>query len=267
METTMTPQLRIANSDLVQRQVGDWVDTETSADITRSLELVRSLDEPAMTMIAGSPGIGKSVTVERFRDAYPNDTFYIEAACGEGTAWNLAKSMERKWTYPNSFQCLSEARSKFANQLGGFGRYGLRHALIVDEAQYLYQRNKKTGQNGEAMEWLRAVAEAGQFKLIFVGDMNLPAAIAKFPQLQSRMVRPVIVPEVTRTDVSALVSGSAFDTAPAIDLLHGIARREGGLRNVSKVLFAAYDFSVAGHPTLDHLKSAIADMKLNPVGQ
>ncbi|WIY26401.1 hypothetical protein [Parasedimentitalea psychrophila] len=106
----------------------------------------------------------------------------------------------------------------------------------------------------------------GGFDLVFCGDLQLPNAINAMPQLQSRMLRPVIVKEVSRADVAAVVEGTAFASERAIDALHAVARQKGGLRNVANVTRIAQLFSGAGNPTPAHLKAAILDLKLAPRG-
>jgi len=257
----MTQHLRIANAGIVPREIGDWAETETAQDIWRSLELVREVDQPAMTMIAGSPGIGKTQTIKRFCSHLGHDAVYIQAARGEGTAWNFAKALSNLWGYDGpTFNCHSEARNVLADYIGK-GRF-----LVVDEAQYLQQRNGKTGQVGEAFEWLRATADTGKFDIVFCGDLQLPNAINAMPQLQSRMLRPVVVKEASRADVAAVVEGTAFANERAIDALHAIARLKGGLRNVQNVTRIAFLFAGQSHPALAHLKAAILDMKLPPKG-
>lgn len=257
----MTHHLRVADAGVVTREIGDWADTETYKDILRSLELVRATDKPAMTMIAGVPGIGKTTAVRSFCHDEGHDGIYVQAAKGEGTAWNFAKALSNLWYSRPIYNTLTEARMILANYIGK------RRVLIVDEAQYLYQRNKKTGQVGDAFEWLRAMSEEGQFDLVFCGDLTLPNAISSMPQLQSRMLRPVVVYEVSRADVAAVVEGTAFASSTAIDALHAIAKLKGGLRNVENVTRIASLFAGQDVPTLAHLKAAIVDMKLAPKGR
>ncbi|QEW19261.1 hypothetical protein LA6_001444 [Marinibacterium anthonyi] len=257
----MAQHLSIANPGIVQRGIGDWANTETAKDIRRSLDLVNAADRPALTMIAGAPGTGKTSAVQRFCETLGQDAIYIQAACGEGTAWNFAHALANLWGYAKpTFNCHSEARDKIAAYIGQ-GR-----VLIVDEAQYLNQRNRKTGQIGEAFEWLRATAETGRFHLVFCGDLDLPSSIENKPQLQSRMMRPVVIRHSSRADVAALVEGTPFANPAAIDALHAIARLKGGLRNVVNVTQIAVLFAGEDAPTLEHLKAAIIDMKLAPRG-
>lgn len=259
-ETTMSPHLRIANAHVIHRQVGDWAETETAKDIQRSLEVVRAAKRPALTMIAGSPGVGKTMAVKRFCKSLGYKAIYLQAARGEGTVWNLARYMETLWNLKNSFNTASEARMQFACFIG----QGT--LVVLDEAQYLDQRNGKTGNRGEAFEWLRAMAEEGRFDLAFVGDLTLPNVVRKWPQLTSRMVRPVIIEGVRRSDVADVVEGTSFANAHSIDVLHAVAKRAGGLRNVENVLRTAQLFAGNNVPTTEHLRAAIVDMKIKLPG-
>ncbi len=258
----MAQHLRIANTGIVGRAPGDWADTETACDILRSLEMVREAEQPAMTMIAGSPGVGKTQAVKQYCSQLGHDGIYIQAARGEGTAWNFAKLLAGIFGGPQviKFNTLAEARMLLSRYIGH------RRLLVVDEAQYLHQKNGKTNQVGEAFEWLRATADMGKFDVVFCGDLNLISAVNAMPQLQSRMLRPVIVKEACRADVAAIVEGTAFANGKAIDALHHVARMKGGLRNVGNVTRIALLFAGSDHPTLAHLKAAIIDMKLAPKG-
>ncbi|WP_457650340.1 AAA family ATPase [Profundibacter sp.] len=257
----MAQHLRIANAGIIRRQVGDWAETETAIDIRRSLEMVWTAERPSMTMISGGPGIGKTTAIQQFCDSLGHDAIYIQAARGEGTAWNFAHALANLWGYAKpTFNCLSEARDKIAKSIGK------PRVLIVDEAQYLHQRNGKTGQTGEAFEWVRATADTGGFDVVFCGDLNLPNAINAMPQLQSRMMRPVVIKQASRADVAAIVEGTAFATEKAIEVLFLIAKMHGGLRNVENVIRLALLFAGSGHPRPEHLTAAIADMKLVPKG-
>lgn len=258
----MTHHLQIANAGIAHRQIGDWADTKTALDIRRSLDLVLAVQQPAFTMIAGAPGIGKTTAVKRFCEALAHEAIYIQAARGEGTAWNFAHALANLWPHHMrpTFNCQYEAREELAAFIGK------NSTLVIDEAQYLNQRNPKTRLTGEAFEWLRATAEMGSFNLVFCGDLELPLAIESMPQLQSRLMRPVVVRQVSRADVAAIVEGTAFADARSIDALHAIARMRGGLRNVENVTRIARLFSGDAQPGHEHLKAAIIDMKLSTKG-
>ena len=260
----MAEHLRLAKAGEAPPQRGrdGFVMTETARDILRSLELVRDIGGAAMTMIAGAPGVGKTKAVKHFADQLGDRCIYIPAVCGEGTPWHFAQSLSRWWVSVERFNSVVEARELFARYIGPD------RLLIVDEAQYLDQKPKYSGMKGEAFEWLRGMAESGQFQLVLCGDLRLVPAVAAMPQLHSRVRagRPVVIESVTTADVQAIASGTGFAMPDAISMLTAVARQKGGLRNVENVLRLARLFAGNGRPELAHLKAAILDMKLAPKG-
>lgn len=256
----MAQHIRLAKITDPPRAVGDWAETETARDIARSLDMVTASEMPGFTMIAGAPGTGKTTAIRRVCDRLEGQALFITAARGEGTVWNFAKSLGRLWGHVPPYNTHAEARYMFA------GIIGAGKVLVIDEAQYLDQKNRRTGQTGEAFEWLRATADLGGFHLVFCGDLDLPRAISAMPQLQSRLMRPVVIRQVSRADVAAIVAGTPFDAAAMIDALHGVAQLKGGLRNVQNVTRLALLFAGTAAPQLEHLRAAIIDMKLSSKG-
>ncbi|WP_165971813.1 AAA family ATPase [Meridianimarinicoccus aquatilis] len=235
--------------------------TDTARDILRSLSLVRQFGGAAMTMIAGAPGVGKSEALKHYAAQNGAGCIYIQAVRGEGTPWNFAHSIAAQFGYgAPDFHTVQEARMRFAQALGPDC------LLIVDEAQYLDQKNRRTGRTGEALEWVRGMAKTGGFPVVLCGDLSLPNTEATMPQLQSRMRRPVYIPRVTPGDVQAMAVAEGFTDPAAARVLEVIAALRGGLRNVENVARLAQLFAGDGKPDLSHLKAAIVDMKLAPKG-
>lgn len=212
-------------------------------------------------MIAGVPGAGKSEAVKSCADQYPAHCIYIQAVRGEGTPWSFAHSLGNHWGYAKpSFGSVQEARM-------AFGPYFPSDSLlIVDESQYLHQKNRHTGKTGEALEWVRGLAETWGFQVALCGDLDLVTAVASMPQLQSRMRRSVIIKRVNARDVSEIVDGTGWESREAMSALSAIAKHKGGLRNVENVIRVAELFAGNDMPQLAHLKAAIVDMKLAPKG-
>jgi Mu B transposition protein, C terminal/AAA domain len=233
------------------------IETQTRQDVIRSLEFARGIEGEALTMIAGGPGIGKTRALLDYRFLNRRDTWIFTATEGEGGVWCLATSLFRqmKLGEANS-RDLPGARLLIADHITPEG------VLIIDEVQYLVKRNGRGKDDVEAFEWLRSAAGLGQFTLVFCGDLSLARIVGAIPQLDSRMVRSVVVNSVSRIDVAAVIAGTPFDSNPAIDALFAIARRSGGLRNVENVTRVAQMFAGNKAPTNAHLKAAIADMKL-----
>ena len=254
----MAEHLRLANiEEVTTRDVGDFALTETAQDIHRSLDLVRQIGGAAMTMIAGIPGSGKSQAVAQYAAQNSRNCVYVQAVRGEGTPWNFAHSLGDLWGYSKpTFRTVQEARMAFGYCLTKDD------LLIIDEGQYLNQKNRRTGKTGEALEWVRGVAETWGFQVALCGDLDRLSAVATMPQLQSRMRRPVVIDRVNPADVAAMVDGTGFEGRDALAALEAVAKQRGGLRNVENVVRVAHLFAGGDAPQLVHLRAAITDMKL-----
>jgi hypothetical protein len=248
----MANVVKMTTAEARPRAPGGFVRTDTAADILRSLELVRSIDGTAMTMIAGAPGVGKSRTLFEFCAGIGYDAIVLTVASGEGSPFDLATELARMYRENANGKSLAYLRDMFARWIGP-GRL-----IAVDEAQYLTPKGA---------EWLRALAEDGGIDLVLCGDLALSAMVEGIPQLRSRMVRPVLVAGVSEPDVSALATEYGYSDALAVKALHAVACRAGGLRNVQNVLRLAKLFAGAAPPDLGHLKAAIIDMKLGMEGK
>ncbi len=237
-----------------------FLETETARDILRSLALVRSIDGPAMTMISGAPGIGKTETLRYFETQDPNGVLLLTVTKGEGNPLNVAKALAAKFGM---------------SQLKGYDLFALRkevaacigpkRILLIDEAQNLYQRHKVLD-TGSSFEWLWAASEDGGFDLVFCGDLTLQNIIAGLPHLQSRMRRPITAKAVSRADVVAMAGRSGLTQKPEVNLLAAVAVLPGGLRNVANVVRLADMFAGQESVGALHLKAAVADLNLEPHG-
>lgn len=256
-ETKMAQHLRIATSASIMRELGDYVVTDTVADIRRSVDLIRSMDGAGMTFVAGNPGVGKTTALKKVCSELGHNAIYQKAACGEGTAWNFAKAYMARFNWENSFNTLAQARTRVGN-MNGSGRL-----LVIDEAQHLIQRNRRNNITGEAFNWVVDVAEDYNIPLVFCGDISLVNFIKSSPRMSSRMRRPVVIEQVSEGDVRAVADGSGFEAQECVRALHSISKLTGGLRNVENVLRIALAFAGNDRPNAAHLKAAIIDMKLD----
>lgn len=251
----MTQHLRIANAEFRPRKPGDFVHTETAKDILRSLELVRLRSEPRVVMIAGAPGTGKTMAVKAFIAQQGFDSFRLDIADGEGKPSGVAYSLLRVFGVQGMGMSLPAMREKLIRYIGRD------RAVVLDDAHNL----QPAGAN-----WVRSLAEEGGFDLVLCGGLDLQHRVNQISQLRSRIYanRPVIIDRVSRADVASLVEGTAFETDPAIKLLHAVAPlHDGGLNNVEAAIHLAMIFAGKDHPTIEHLIWALRDLKLAPKGK
>ncbi|KHQ52997.1 AAA family ATPase [Mameliella alba] len=267
----MTRHLRIANAGQVRREIGDWAETESARDMRRSIDMVRASSDPAITMISAGTGVGKTTEIQRLCHEIGSEAMYVDVARGEGTPWNFAARLAQCWPeYQRPvFNGLADAREVLAHWISRPTVLDnwTRRILLVDECQYLAQKDRKTGLVGSALEWMRALGETGEFHIVMCGDMNLTRIVATMPQLESRIIRPVVIPHVSRADLAAVLEGTAFMQSEMINTLHKMCVLKGGLRHVEKVTRHAQRFAGGATPTLAHLEAAISDMKLMPKGE
>lgn len=238
-------------------RAGGFVMTHTAADIQRSVDLIRSIDGPAMTMISGAPGVGKSATLREIARNLGDEAVYVTIAKGEGNPSNVATAILWLWREGDMRgHDLTTIRQTIGQLIG-------RHrVLMVDEAQFLYQRHKASCTKGAAFDWLRVASEESGFDLVFCGDLTLQTVMMDFPQLQSRMRRPVTIREVDRSDVEALAVANGLQGPEMVAALAAVAKLKGGLRNVENVIRNAELFAGGGDVTGQHIKAAIIDLKL-----
>ena len=238
-----------------------FIQTETAKDILRSLDLVRSINGRAVTMISGAPGIGKTETLFHYMEQVGQDAIYISIAKGEGNPSHVATAILRCFGH---YVRRENDLTKLRYQIGDY--IGAQRILLVDEATNLFQRNKASCTKGSAFGWLVAASEEQGFDPAFCGDLQLPQVMAEFPHLQSRMRRPVIIRSVSASDVQAFAASAGLGTPQEIALLSAVASLPGGLRHVRNVLEQADIFAKGAKVTGLHLRAAISDLKLQPQG-
>ena len=256
----MAEILRFEKPELPPMEPGAYIETATAADIRLSIDLIQSIGGGALTLIAGAPGVGKTRTLEKVCDETGQGSVYLSVAKGEGNPWNLATALLGQWRGSPLGNDLTGAR----HQLAGY--IGPNRILLIDEAQHLDQKHKKTGERGAGFEWLRALADEAGCRLVFCGDLTLVPMIEGFPQLQSRMRRPVVIKAAKRSDVAAIASGFGVDFPDAVTALYQVSCHRGGLRNVENVLRMAALFARGNVIEGGHLLSAIQDLNLAPKG-
>jgi len=254
----------ILNFAKVSEPVSDeygFIHTETALEILRTLTLLRSVNGPAMSMISGAPGIGKTETLLHYERQNPGTTLRISIPKGEGNPFHVSANILSLFNpYKRHDNDITVRRGKIMQNIGKG------QILLVDEAQNLFQRNKASCTKGASFGWLVAACEEGGFDLVFCGDHTLSAIMMDLPHLQSRMRRPVLIHTAPVGHVVKLAADHGFTDKAGIDLLTMAAKLIGGLRNVDNVLRMAAIFAGKDRITVGHLQAASHDLKLKIVG-
>ncbi|MFT4013032.1 MAG: AAA family ATPase [Paracoccus sp. (in: a-proteobacteria)] len=247
---------------------GGFVMTESARDMLRSLQLVRVAGN-AMTLIAAAPGTGKTEVLKHFAvvqnghkfgsyTPYVRDEVFLHTAvAGEGTPWGLACQLMQMWGLgePNSRR-LTETHKMIGACIG---RGNL---LMIDEAQYLVQRNARGKDTWDSLEWLRAMAEEGEFSVAYCGDLALLDTANHLPQLWRQMRRRVVIRHVSKQDVAALAAHRGIAEPSLVEVLFRVARRGGGLGDVDNALAHARLLSRQEVPGAAFIMAALEDLHL-----
>ena len=120
-----------------------FIRTETAQDILRTLTLMKSVNGPAVSMISGAPGIGKTETLLHYERENPEIALRISIPKGEGNPFHVSANILNLFNpYRRHDNDMTVRRSTIMRNLGR-GRI-----LLVDEAQNLFQRNKASCTKG-----------------------------------------------------------------------------------------------------------------------
>lgn len=229
----------------------EWVDTPTSARISAALSYAQMAGD--LVVVYGGAGVGKTKTIERYRDTCPN-VFVLESTPTSGTVGGLLRCMVHTLgiRLPSGHSDAMELAIRERLR----GTDGL---LIIDEAQFLNER---------ALEVSRRIAELCGVGLALVGNETVYAQLtgrnraADFAQLFSRIGKRVRLGRPTAPDVAAVLKGWGIEGKAEADLVHEIAAKPGALRGVNKALRLATLFaSGKGEPLgINHIRAAWRDL-------
>lgn len=257
----MAEKLKLISAEAARPVLPRFIETETAADILHSLRVVHMRPGEAVGLICGAPGVGKSEAVWQFK-AQTRGVYMLKAVKGEGGVWNAANELCRMLDLdePNGRR-LPDERRRIADALGAGSM------LIVDEAQYLVQRNTRGKDDWSAFEWLRGMAEEGMLSLVFCGDLTLRDLQQISPPLWRRMRRRNVILRAPKADVDAIALRWGVHDPEAVKVLFSVARRGGGaLGDVVNACREARVMAGGNNPTLEHILAAVEDLKLLQVG-
>ncbi len=234
---------------------------ETPSAKAMLIALRRARARSRLTMIAGAPGVGKTETLWTFKNEAP-DAIITTTICQEGGAWNLCRSLCKILDLPANPnpRDMPGTRAIIAEAIGESG------FVVVDEAQHLVQANPRGPDNWGALEWARGLAEGGMFGLAFVGDMKLLNGLNDAPQLRRRTHPRVVLPHASEEDVAAFCRARGVTDAKTIYKLARVAKRFGGLGDVSEALITAREMTGGATPSLDDIGAALEFLELEKGG-
>ena len=233
--------------DLVAQKIAAVLDTEESRegavtavkepDIVETAVMQQMMfglqyanDRNDIICIYGAPGIGKSVTVNKWVDGHPNSIFFTASPNihnGRDVMEEILEAIGKKQTGRN------KALEKSIVQI----LKGSNRAIIIDEAHFLRL---------SALETLRRIHDITEVPLILVGNPAIMDIITEqnktlTGQFFSRAVRIALDAKVPLEDVKKIVlqNGVEMDK-DCLTELHRIARGTGALRVMTKLFLFAW---------------------------
>lgn len=187
-------------------------------------------DRNDIICIYGAPGIGKTVTVNRWVEGHPNSIFFTASPNihnGRDVMEEILEAIGKKQTGRN------KALEKSIVQI----LKGSNRAIIIDEAHFLRL---------SALETLRRIHDITDVPLILVGNPAIMDIITEqnktlTGQFFSRAVRIALDAKVPLEDVKKIVlqHGVQMDK-DCIAELHRVARGTGALRVMTKLFLFAW---------------------------
>lgn len=218
-----------------------FVVTVATQEILCSLHLVMRTGPGAMTLITGAPGVGKSFTLEHFKQEIGPNAHLHTAKVGQSTPEGLARQLVDDLDL-GPWQSLSWAGRVLGEKLWSLtDRYPQNDPMLIfDEAQNLVRQNNGKGRdNWETLEWLRGHAEEHDFNVAFCGGDLLRDAQKKVPQLWTRCLRRVHLSNLPKADIAAFARSYAIADEGLVALIYDTAKRERWLGTAQRILETA----------------------------
>ena len=230
--------------------LGGFIETESATAMLRSLRRARA--KTKVTMITGAPGVGKSATIEYFIENECYEAIVFQATAGEGGEWNLGCALYDllRLGVPNA-RDRGETRREIADTIGPNG------FLIIDEAQYLVQRNMRGADSWDCLEWVRSMSEYGGFGMAFVGDLTLDSIVYDLPQLKRRTHPRLTLTHVTARDADIFCKANGLTDGKTIKTLARVAKSFGGLGDLAEIFATAKDMNGDKLPTPDDIHASL----------
>ncbi|WP_142851048.1 AAA family ATPase, partial [Telmatospirillum sp. J64-1] len=160
----------------------------------------RGAEEACLMVLDGEPGVSKTATVSWW--ATQTGSIYIRAKAEWTAAWMMrellgslnvvpAHSFERM--YGQALQALG-ARARQAERSDEI------FAVIVDEVDHIVRSAK-------LLETLRDLSDMLEIPFILVGMGRIRTGLTRYPQIASRISKPVEFQRASLEDVRAMVKG------------------------------------------------------------
>lgn len=202
-----------------------WVQTPTGAKMEKTLSYAHH--RPGIALIAGSSGMGKTTTIDRYVKTYPN--VWKVKVCPSNASMRamLLEISSVLDLHGNGWQNRSLARDINQSLKGTNG------LLVIDEAQLL---------GVQAIEEIRSIFDESKVGLVFAGNHKVYSIFSKgiknsdFSQISSRVGRKLAIHFPTTEDVDAILDAWEVTGTKEREYAQEIATRPGAIRTLVNIL-------------------------------
>lgn len=203
-----------------------------------------------LVVVIGAPGVGKTVTLENFRQT--GSSVWL-ATMSPDTSGKVPMLEELGFAMGlNLTGGAAKMRREIAARVRNTG--GL---IVIDEAQHLDAR---------AIETLRGIHDATRTGMVLCGNPKLLVNVSQLSQVYSRVGRKVTLGKPSRADVVAVLKQFDIAGRDECEFLHTLSQHPGGLRCVIKAVRLAI-LAAGGEDTpaavgMEHLAAAWSELAL-----
>lgn len=202
-----------------------FVETATSRKIADTLDYARLA--PAIVVIYGGAGVGKTTTLERYASTHRGTLLVSAAQCRQTTKAMLLEVAHQI----GMMGCVQRTDVLFRDILRYAG-HSHTSLLIVDEAQHL---------KPPTYDAFRTFFDEAGMGVAYCGNSEVYARIggkkqAQLPQIYSRLGMRLHIPGPVPDDVDALLEAHGLSGREIRAYMHQIASLPGGLRGFDNVV-------------------------------
>lgn len=232
-------------------EIPRWIEIPTARRLLKALDYIRILFDIAI--IYGGAGLGKTKTLERFAEMFPNVWIVTMSPATAGVCAALeeiALTLGLRGIPGRAARLQREIVRRLK---------GTRGVLIIDEAQHLMT---------SSLEAIRSIHDASETGLVLCGNelifsrLTGGARLATFAQLYSRVGVRVALRKTSLGDVKAICAALGIEGAKETRFLYEISQKPGGLRSIMKTMQLAYVMASGEGATasMRHLEMAWNDL-------
>lgn len=207
--------------------VPTYVETPTAREITAVLQFAQVM--PDFCPVVGSPGIGKTTTIEEYQRRSPH-VYVTTAVRNQGRPVQLMTQLcDEMGIGEKSANLLFSAVRQHLKGKGAL--------VVIDEAQHL---------TFDALEQMRQLHDLAQCGVVLAGNVGLVQTlrgataakkrVVEYAQITSRVGATINQAELRRGDVGALLDAWNITDRDMRQLLAAIAAKPGALRTVTKTI-------------------------------